>query len=206
MVKERQKGAKLIKNKQEIKIYYQTHNQSPKAVAQIFNISYRTLMDWIAKEGWEAGSAIKGVSESNLRGELINKEFGSVIAKKSEDIKRSIKANLGDESHKIDAMILNNMLDSSTEELLLQAMTSNFIQKNLALSAVIAKDELMKMLSLRQEDKAEPMIIACAEKYQKMLIDMQNTLFGKEPIIKEEGNANLEELSDRELLDLLKGD
>ncbi len=194
----------MIKNKQEIKIYYQTHNQSPKAVAELFNISYRTLMDWIAKEGWEAGSAIKGVSEKNLAGELIQREFGSVMAKKSEDIKRNIKANLGDEAYKIDEMILNNMLNSSTEELLLNAMTSNFIQKNLDLSAVIAKDELMKMLALRQEHKADPMIIACAEKYQKMLIDMQNTLFGKEPMLKEEGNTSLEELSDKELLEMLK--
>ncbi|PZT48177.1 hypothetical protein B6S12_04985 [Helicobacter valdiviensis] len=194
----------MIKNKQEIKIYFETHYQTPKAVAELFNINYRTLMDWINKEGWEAGSAIKDIPQKELQGELIKKEFGSILSKKQEDIKTRIKQNLGDEAYKIDSMILNNMLESSTEELLLGAMSANFIQKNLALSAMIAKDELMKMVNLRVEHKADPMVIACAEKYQKMLLEMQNALYGKAPMIKEENTASLEELSDRELLEMLK--
>ncbi|PZT48486.1 hypothetical protein B6S12_03930 [Helicobacter valdiviensis] len=193
----------MIKNKQEIKIYYLTHTQSPKAVAELFNINYRTLMSWIEKEGWEAGSAIQK-STNSLKGELIKREFGTILTQKGEEIKSQIKQNLGDEAYKIDSIILNNMLESSTEELLLGAMSANFIQKNLALSAMIAKNELMKMVNLRVEHKADPMVIACAEKYQKMLLEMQNALYGKAPMIKEENTASLEELSDRELLEMLK--
>ena len=40
-----------VKNKNEIRVYFETHSQSPKEVAAHFGISYRTLAHWI-KNDW----------------------------------------------------------------------------------------------------------------------------------------------------------
>lgn len=56
----------------------------------------------------------------------------------------------------------------------------------------------MKMVRLRREDKGDPMLIACAEKVNKMFIDMQNALYGKEipkeAVVNEYENLSTEEL------------
>ncbi|STP14305.1 Uncharacterised protein [Helicobacter cinaedi] len=62
------KGGSGDTKQAEIKAYYETHNTKAKEVAKIFNIAYRTLANWIAKEGWEKGAAIK-----EIEAEVLNK-------------------------------------------------------------------------------------------------------------------------------------
>ena len=193
-----------ITNKAEIRAYFETHNQTPKEVAARFGISYRTLAHWIKSESWERARALQGVKAEVVRDELLQKSLGSVLDTGANKIKRQIRANLGSLAGELDSMILNNLLDSSTDEILLQAMSSKFIQSNIALSTIIAKNELMVLM----QDKGgsgDPMVIACAEKVAKMFADMQTLLYGKEPAItKIEARENtLESMSEQELLALI---
>lgn len=193
-----------ITNKAEIRAYFETHNQTPKEVSARFGISYRTLAHWIKSESWERARALQGVKAEVVRDELLQKSLGSVLDTGANKIKRQIRANLGSLAGELDQMILNNLLDSSTDEILLQAMSSKFIQSNIALSTIIAKNELMVLM----QDKGgsgDPMVIACAEKVAKMFADMQTLLYGKEPAItKIEARENtLESMSEQELLALI---
>ncbi|WP_300692350.1 MULTISPECIES: hypothetical protein [Helicobacter] len=188
----------MIQNKQEIKVYFETHNIEPKEVAKLYNIKYRTLMHWIKEEGWERGKALQNLSSTQIQKNLVKTEICSALEVNQRRIKETIRQNLGDCAESINALVLNNILDSSSEEILLQTMSANYIQKNIALSAIIAKDELMKMVRLRREDKGDPMLIACAEKVNKIFIDMQNALYGKEipkeAVVNEYENLSTEEL------------
>lgn len=193
-----------IANKAEIRAYFETHNESPKAVASHFGISYRTLAHWIKSESWERARALQGVRAEVVRDELLQKNLGGVLQTGACKIKRQIRANLGTLAGELDEMILNNLLDSSTDEILLQAMSSKFIQSNIALSTIIAKNELMALMQVKG-GAGDPMVIACAEKVAKMFADMQVLLYGKEPAItKLEARQNsLESMSEQELLALI---
>lgn len=193
-----------IANKAEIRAYFETHNESPKEVASHFGISYRTLAHWIKNEGWERARALQGVRAEVVRDDLLQKNLGSVLDAGASKIKRQIRANLGSLAGELDEMILNNLLDSSTDEILLQAMSSKFIQSNVALSTMIAKNELMALMQVKG-GSGDPMVIACAEKVAKMFADMQVLLYGKEPAItKLEARQNsLESMSEQELLALI---
>lgn len=191
-------------NKNEIRVYFETHSQSPKEVAAHFGISYRTLAHWIKNEGWERAKALQGISAEVVRDDLLQKRLGSVIQTGASKIKSNIRANLGALAGELDEMILNNLLDQSTDEILLKAMSSKFIQSNVALSTMIAKNELMQMLQIKG-GKGDPMVIACAEKVAKMFAEMQVLLYGKEPAItKLEAMENpIESMSEQELLALI---
>ncbi len=193
----------MVANKQEVKVYYQTHNAEPKEVANLYNIKYRTLMHWIKEEGWEKGGAIKNLPTNELEKNLVKGELLSAVEINARRTKEAIRQNLGKDVESINELVLNNILDSSSEEILLQTMSAGYIQKNIALSAIIAKDELMKMVRLRREDKGDPMLIACAEKVNKIFIDMQNALYGKE-IPKEAVVNEFENLSTEDLLKIIE--
>lgn len=196
---------KIHANKNEIKLYYQTHNEEAKEVAKKFNIPLRTLSHWISTEKWIKGQAIEGITAEIINNKLINKEFGTAIYKERERIHNKIRHNLGDEVCAVDEMILNNLLQESTEKLLLKAIGLNYIQNNIALSAIIARDELLKLkgLSDLNPNKAEPLVIASAEKVQKTFLDLKNAFYGKDVLISNE-SVNLDNLSDEELLRIIQ--
>lgn len=194
-----------LNQKNEAKIYFLSHNESIKEVAKRFNIPYRTFAHWVSSEKWEAGSAIAGISEKHLQKDLVKKEFGSVMQLIAEDTKSQIKRNLGDDAYLIDEMILNNILEDSTDKILTNAINLNYIQKNIALSAVVARNELLKMLKFAKEHQADPTIIAAAERVQKIFLDLKESAFGKNYVPKDNKvTINYEELSDEELERILK--
>lgn len=196
-----------IRNKEEVRVYFETNDRAPKDVAKHFNISYRTLMHWIKEEGWERARARKGVSAEVVRDGMLQRELASTMHAGASRIKSCLRENLGAVAGSVDEMILNNMLEASTDEILLQAMSSKFIQNNIALSTLVAKNELMKLVE-KKGGTGDPMVIACAEKVAKMFIDMQACLYGKEPAItKLEGSKNAyEDMSDQELLAIIGGE
>lgn len=189
-----------IKNKNEIRLYYETHLQGVSECARRFKISARTLRHWIKSEGWEKGAALSGVKDSQaLQGEVIKREFGNIMQVTHDKLKGQIRQNLGTYTKDIDSIVLDNSLDCSTDELLLQAMSLNYIQKNIALSTVIAKDELMRLV-LARKDKPDPMLIACAEKVARLFNDMQSAFYGKDVVLKRENEASdIENMSNDEL-------
>ena len=133
------------KNKDLIKAYYETHKEDSKEVAKRFEIPVRTLNYWILTEKWQKASALNGITQEVLSKDLVKKEFGTALARESERIKEKIRYNLGDTAFKVDSMLLENMLEDSTQKLLLGAMSLNYIQQNITLSALIARDELLRL-------------------------------------------------------------
>lgn len=195
------------KNKDLIKAYYETHNEEAKEVAKRFEIPLRTLNYWILTESWQKASALNGITQEVISKDLVKKEFGTALARESEIIKEKIRYNLGDTAFKVDSMILENMLEDSTEKLLLGAMTLNYIQHNIALSTLIARDELLRLKAKSADtDKPDVMVVASAEKVQKMFLDMKNAMFGKDALaITNNSEVDFENMSEAELNALLKG-
>lgn len=190
-------------NKAEIEIFYKTHDLSIKEVANHFNMPYRTLANWIAKEGWKQGEAIVRIAE--VEKPIIQNNTNAVLDIAQVKIKQNIKESLGDVAFKVDEVVLNNLLDSSADEVLLKAMTINYIQKNIALTAVLAKDHLMRLhQETAQDPKLSPIFIQSAEKVAKIFADMKANIYGKEVIqAQSKDNIELEKLSNEELNALL---
>ena len=167
----------------------------------------RTLNYWILTESWQKASALNGITQEVLSKDLVKKEFGTALARESEIIKEKIRYNLGDTAFKVDSMILENMLEDSTQKLLLGAMSLNYIQQNITLSALIARDELLRLKAKSADtDKPDVMVVASAEKVQKMFLDMKNAMFGKDALaITNNSEVDFENMSEAELNALLKG-
>lgn len=194
-----------IQNKAEIKAYYESHDKSAKQVAKIFDIAYRTLSHWIKKEGWIKGGAIEAISVEVINDSLTNHRLSTFIGSKKQQLKEQIATNLS--ANELDSMILNNLLESSTDELLLKAMNLNFINKNILLSAIIAKDELLRLLAHNKATNAkpDPMIIACAEKTARLFEGLKITLYGRDAQLQHSQLENdFTKLSTDELLKLLE--
>ncbi|WP_066387093.1 helix-turn-helix domain-containing protein [Helicobacter himalayensis] len=188
----------MIANKNEIKAFYLTHNLSIKEVAEHFKVSYRTLAHWVKSEKWEKGGAVKDIptKENPIFKENANKVLNIAQIK----LKNEINSKLVD--IELEDTIRANLLESSVDEILVQVMSLNYIQKNIALSAVIAKDSLLRLQAYNQREpkpQNEPLIVACAEKCANLFINMQNALYGKN-ISNEKDNINdLSNLSIAEL-------
>ena len=193
----------MIANKNEVRLYYETHNLKAPAVAKLFKISYRTLAYWIKTEGWERAKALKELKDSELSNPLVQSEVIDVIDVAKKRLGQQMKENLGDYTQNIDSLILANMLSQSTQDLLLQNISSSFIQKNIMLCALLAKDELLKYNELRDPTKADPVFIACAEKVAKLFSDMQSSLYGKEIPKITDASKDLSTLSTQELLEII---
>lgn len=189
-----------VKNKAEIKLYYEMNNEKALEVAKKFNISYRTLAHWIKTEKWQKGKNIKPLMPSIAKDKILNKEFLSVQEAKKAELGQKIKEGLGEEASMVNEIVLNNLIEHSTDKLLLEAMGVNFIQKNIALTALVAKNELMRMVALKDEKKAEPMLIACAEKVAKIFCELKISLYGKEnALLENEEQKDYTKLSSNEL-------
>lgn len=184
-------------NKKEIEIFYKTHNLSIKEVAAHYDVPYRTLAHWVKKEGWECASAIKDVKHH--RSALVESHADKVLDIAQVKMKNEIRANLGDVSD-LDSVILDNLLQSSTDEILLKAMNINFIQKNITLCAVLAKAQLLNLIHspLASDPKNAPIVIGCAEKVSKIFTDMKLQLYGKEVQVSSSG-TDFKNMSNEEL-------
>lgn len=185
-------------NKKEIEIFYKTHNLSIKEVAAHYKIPYRTLAHWVKQEGWESASAIKNITHH--RQSLIQDHSDKVLDIAQVKMKKQIRENLGDVSE-LDSVILDNLLQSSTDEILLKAMNLNYIQKNITLCAVLAKSQLLNLTQspLAQDPKNAPIVITCAEKVAKIFSDMKLQLYGKDTQISNDNAKSYENMSTQEL-------
>lgn len=196
-----------IANKDEIKIYFELNNDKPKVVAERFKIKYRTLMYWIKSEGWEQGKHAKSITPELVSSELLQKEHFSIQNAAANKIKRQMIEGIGIGTSKISEACLNAMLDEASDKLLLEAMSVNFIQKNIAQACLLAKNELLQLIEQKKEGKADALIIAAAEKVQNMFNTLQITIYGKEPpkqILSVDENTDYSKLSTAELKEILR--
>lgn len=192
----------MIKNKDEIKAYYQTHDKSIKETAEHFSIPYRTLAHWVKNEQWEKCQSVALANNQTLKANIVKSNINDVLQVAKVKIKRELKAQMG-EVH-IDEITLNNVLDSSSDELLMKALGISFIDKTMAQAALLAKDELLKLNAQRLENpQGDPMFIACAEKVVKIFSDLKTSVYGKNINIQSQNTNELETLSTDELLTLI---
>ncbi|CRF40801.1 terminase [Helicobacter ailurogastricus] len=167
------------KKKAEAKAYYETHDVDFKELAKFFEVSEGTMKKWAQEEGWEPCKARKEVEVEVITDSMLDHSIDTFIGAKKEQIKDSIRERLQDAD--LDPIVLEALLETSSDELLMKAMNLNYINKNILLSAIIAKDELMRMVRYNANNpKGNPVIIAAAEKVAKMFADLKISLFGKE--------------------------
>lgn len=194
--------------KAKVRLFYETHDIGVKELSKEFDLQYRTVLNWVKKEKWQRAKGLKDILQSDIKKELVKKEFGTVIDATSNKIKEKIANNLGESLYDVSEIVRKNTLDSVSDELLLKAMGVSFLQKNMALGALIAKDELLRMIELRQANRSDPVIIACAEKFVSILQDLQKSFYSeKESYLKlnslNDENLEFEKLSESEILELL---
>lgn len=198
------------KEKQKIRLYYETHMQSPKELAEIFKVNYRTLMVWIKNEKWKKGAGLEGSCSKNIDPKPLKKEFGSIIHMKGEKIKQNIKKNLDGKNYELlENAELEEFLEHLSDELLFKMLNVNFLHKNMMEAALIAKAELLKMRRLRKENQINPTIVACAEKYITMLSNIQKNIYDDKVLSKVLNSPleqEIENLSTAELLSLVDGE
>ena len=122
-----------IKNKNEIKVYFELNDEPLKEVAKRFKVNYRTLAHWVKTENWQRGKFAENIKCEVVRDELLQKESFNVISANESKIKRELTSLVAAENSGIDALVLKNMIDKKTDEILMQAMGISFINKNIAL-------------------------------------------------------------------------
>lgn len=194
--------------KAKVRLFYETHDIGIKELSKEFDLQYRTVLNWVKKEKWQRAKGLKDILQSEIKKELVKKEFGTVIDATSNKIKEKIANNLGESLYDVSEIVRKNTLDSVSDEILLKAMGVSFLQKNMALGALIAKDELLRMIELRQANRSDPVIIACAEKFVSILQNLQKSFYSeKESYLKlnslNDESLEFEKLSESEILELL---
>lgn len=107
----------------------------------------------------------------------------------------------------LDPIVLEAITETTSDELLLKAMNTAYIKKQILFCAVVARGELIKMIkraSLTNNEKDSANIIVAAEKVSKLFIDAGVSLFGKEQIqvIETSNNNAIEQMNMGDLLAL----
>ncbi len=100
-------------------------------------------------------------------------------------------------------MVVEAIAETSSDELILKAMNTAYIKKQILFCAIVARDELIKMIK-RAGDKVKDNvnIIIAAEKVSKLFIDAGVSLFGKEQIqaIEHKENNDYRQMNITELI------
>ncbi|WP_233709845.1 DUF1804 family protein [Helicobacter salomonis] len=157
--------------KAQVRAYYETHEVSLKQVAKLFNVPYRTIAHWARHQKWQSYQALQNIQVEVLKDELTQHKLHNFLGAKKQEIKDSIRENL--KHIEVDPIVMECILETSSDELLLKAMNVHYINKNILLAAIIAKDELLKMVRHNLENaKGNPLIIAAAEKVAKMFSEL----------------------------------
>ncbi|WP_104685434.1 hypothetical protein [Helicobacter bizzozeronii] len=188
--------------KEQMRAHYESHDISLKELGALYQVPYRTLVRWKNNEKWEAKRAQARVQVEVIKDKLTNHQLNTFLGAKKQEIKDSIKQNL--KHLDIDPIVLECITETSSDELLLKAMNLHFINKNILLAAIIAKDELLKMVRNNLENaKGNPVIIAAAEKVAKMFSELKISLFGKDNTLPQESLENdYSKMTTQELLKL----
>ena len=189
--------------KKQVEIFYKTNNTNIANTAKRFNIPYTTIKTWVDNEGWQSGEAIKDI-ETTAK-EVVTNNFNIVTKHAKEDIKKEIENNLGALSYDIDKIVLDSLINESSEAILIQAMSLNHINKSLALNASIAKNALLNLNATNDGSiQHNAAIVACSEKVSKIFLDLKESLYGKDIKMANTQTIEYDEMSEAELRELLK--
>ncbi len=138
-----------------------------------------------------------------IKDKLTEEKMGLFLDTKKEEIKDALKKSL--EHLDLEPVVMEAIAETSSDELILRAMNTAYIKKQILFCAIVARGELIKMIK-RAGDKVKDNIniIVAAEKVSKLFIDAGVSLFGKEQIqvVESKESNNYKQMNMQELIAL----
>ncbi len=186
----------------EIRAMYETHGATISALSKKYNVSVSLLRKLKKRDNWEKKRITNEVS-SVLKDKLTEEKMGLFLDTKKQEIKDALKKSL--EHLDLEPVVMEAIAETSSDELILKAMNTAYIKKQILFCAIVARGELIKMIK-RAGDKVKDNIniIVAAEKVSKLFIDAGVSLFGKEQIqvVETKENNNYKQMNMQELIAL----
>ncbi len=196
----------------EIRAMYETLGMSIRELAQKYKMNEHNLRYIKMRQNWQKRRITKQLEEKEVKeilgDKLTEKNMDLFLDTKKEEVKETIKQSL--EHLNLDPIVLEVITETTSDELLLKAMNTAYIKKQILFCAVVARGELIKMIkraSLTNNEKDSANIIVAAEKVSKLFIDAGVSLFGREQIqiIETSNENNIAQMNMSDLLALANG-
>ncbi len=191
---------------QEIRAMYETHGMSISALSKKYGVSVSLIRKFKIRDKWEKKRIYNEVS-TVLKDKLTTDKMGLFLDTKKEEVKEVLKQSL--ENLHLDPVVAEVIAETSSDELILKAMNTAYIKKQILFCAIVARGELIKMIK-KAGDKVKDNvnIIMAAEKVSKLFIDAGVSLFGKEQIqaIEINNDNNITQINMSELIALANTD
>ncbi|MCK0501632.1 terminase [Helicobacter pylori] len=192
----------------EIRAMYETHGLSLIALSKKYGVSVSLIRKIKIRDKWEK-KKIANEAAAVLKDKLTTDKMGLFLDTKKEEIKEVLKQSL--ENLDLDPVVVEAIAETSSDELILKAMNTAYIKKQILFCAIVARGELIKMIkraSLTNNEKDSANIIVAAEKVSKLFIDAGVSLFGKEQIqvIEANNENNITQMNMSDLLALANAD
>ncbi|WP_154506626.1 terminase [Helicobacter pylori] len=192
---------------QEIRAMYETHGMSISTLSKKYSVSVSLIRKFKIRDKWEKKRISNEVSTILLKDKLTKKNMDLFLDTKKEEVKEKIKQSL--EHLDLDPVVMEVIAETSSDELILKAMNTAYIKKQILFCAIVARGELIKMIK-KAGDKVRDNIniIVAAEKVSKLFIDAGVSLFGKEQIqiIETNNKNNITQMNMGDLLALANSD
>ncbi len=190
----------------EIRAMYETHGMSINALSKKYGVSVNLIRKFKIRDKWEKKRIANEVS-TVLKDKLTTDKMGLFLDTKKEEVKEALKQSL--ENLDLDPVVVEAIAETSSDELILKAMNTAYIKKQILFCAIVARGELIKMIK-RAGNKVKDNIniIIAAEKVSKLFIDAGVSLFGKEriQIIENKEYNNYRQMNMSELIALANAD
>ncbi len=195
----------------EIRAMYETLGMSIKELAQKYKMNESNLMYIKKRQNWQKRRIVKQLEEKEVKeilgDKLTEKNMDLFLDTKKEEVKEVLKQSL--ENLDLDPVVVEAIAETSSDELILKAMNTAYIKKQILFCAIVARGELIKMIK-RAGDKVKDNIniIVAAEKVSKLFIEAGVSLFGKEQIqaIEYKENNDYRQMNITELIALANAD
>ncbi|OPG45070.1 terminase [Helicobacter pylori] len=164
----------------EIRAMYETHGMSINALSRKYGVSVSLIRKFKIRDKWEK-KKITNEAAIVLKDNLTIDKMGLFLDTKKQELKENLKKSL--ERLDLDPVVVEAISETSSDELILKAMNTAYIKKQILFCAIVARGELIKMIK-RAGNKVKDniSIIVAAEKVSKLFIDAGVSLFGKEQI------------------------
>ncbi|MBI1561731.1 DNA-binding protein [Helicobacter pylori] len=197
----------------EIRAMYETLGVSIRELAQKYKMNEANLRYIKTRQNWTKRRITKQLEQKEVKeilgDKLTEKNMDLFLDTKKEEVKEVLKQSL--ERLDLDPVVMEAIAETSSDELILKAMNTAYIKKQILFCAIVARGELIKMIkkaSLSNNEKDSANIIVAAEKVSKLFIDAGVSLFGKEQIqvVETNNNNNIAQMNMSDLLALANAD
>ncbi|GAA9579957.1 hypothetical protein UBN71_09880 [Helicobacter pylori] len=190
----------------EIRAMYETHGLSLNALSKKYGVSVSLIRKFKIRDKWEK-KKIANEAAAVLEDKLTTDKMGLFLDTKKEEVKEVLKQSL--ENLDLDPVVVEAIAETSSDELILKAMNTAYIKKQILFCAIVARGELIKMIKKTGDNVKDNInIIMAAEKVSKLFIDAGVSLFGKEQIqaIEYKENNDYRQMNMTELIALANAD